>query len=480
MTSPVRIRFVQPSQRSERVFDQTRITIGRSAQSDLKFDGPEANYVSAFHAELSVEAQAVYIADVGSQNGTFVNGTPVAGRMRLDPADLVQFGRLGPTIQVFFVSAPLEIDPVIARDSTELSTAEIADSAALMPAKLADSAALMPAERAEDSTSQAEEKRAIGEQTLYRVVDAAVQRERSRTARAVLATVGLCIVLFCLVFLVSLTRNGSPSDDAARAPTAAAVNASELAAVTRSPWPDIVDQAAPSIFLCFGNDPATGTRALGTAFALSERGVLATNAHVVHLLAKLPARIAVQNQTGKIFPIRRMLEHPAYATAGAPDVGLIDIERGESEIKPMRLADETDLRALRIGTPLGTLGFPAELEWSYLANVDRTHDVAKGLLATFKEGFIGRIVNYRGENADFADSLRIQHSASLSGGTSGSPMFTADGKVVAINHAGLDHAVLTHEADKAAGAVERILNPAQIGHAIRIDVVVHFWQKSGW
>jgi ABC-type multidrug transport system ATPase subunit/pSer/pThr/pTyr-binding forkhead associated (FHA) protein len=51
--------------------DAARLTIGRDEGNDLVLDDPN---VSRFHAELRVEGERVEIADLGSANGTYVDG----------------------------------------------------------------------------------------------------------------------------------------------------------------------------------------------------------------------------------------------------------------------------------------------------------------------------------------------------------------------------------------------------------------------
>ena len=82
---------------------------------------------------------------------------------------------------------------------------------------------------------------------------------------------------------------------------------------------------------------------------------------------------------------------------------------------------------------------------------------------------------YRSEAADFKSSTRIQHSASLTGGTSGSPMFTADGKVVALNNSSLDIVV-----PRGAQKTITTKSAAQIGYAIRVDELRRFMEEKGW
>ena len=67
-----------------------RIVVGRGLSSDVPLHDPT---ISRRHAELIARADGVQIKDLGSSNGTYVNGTKVmSGRIQAD--DAVTFGRL--------------------------------------------------------------------------------------------------------------------------------------------------------------------------------------------------------------------------------------------------------------------------------------------------------------------------------------------------------------------------------------------------
>jgi FHA domain len=66
-------------------------TLGRDLGSSVVVDDP---YASANHAVLTFRGQAWYVEDLGSTNGTFVNGTPVAGLVALGYGDEIQVGEV--------------------------------------------------------------------------------------------------------------------------------------------------------------------------------------------------------------------------------------------------------------------------------------------------------------------------------------------------------------------------------------------------
>ncbi len=51
------------------------------------------HYVSTVHARLFQRGNDVFVEDLGSRNGTYLNGSPVSGVTRLRRGDRVQFGQ---------------------------------------------------------------------------------------------------------------------------------------------------------------------------------------------------------------------------------------------------------------------------------------------------------------------------------------------------------------------------------------------------
>jgi len=70
--------------------DSHPLRIGRGSDNDLSIDGDE--YASAHHARFEPRRDGVYVEDVGSTNGTFVNGIRLARERRLATGDVVRIG----------------------------------------------------------------------------------------------------------------------------------------------------------------------------------------------------------------------------------------------------------------------------------------------------------------------------------------------------------------------------------------------------
>jgi Transglycosylase SLT domain/FHA domain len=79
--------------------------LGRAADNDVVFAGPEASVVSARHAEIREEAGQWVLRDLGSTNGTFVNGERRSeAPLALD--SVIQLGTGGPTLTLTTWDAP--------------------------------------------------------------------------------------------------------------------------------------------------------------------------------------------------------------------------------------------------------------------------------------------------------------------------------------------------------------------------------------
>ena len=66
------------------------VTVGRGGQNDLVLSGDE--FASARHARIEVRGDGAWVQDLDSTNGTYVNGSRVAGAQRLGAGDVLRVG----------------------------------------------------------------------------------------------------------------------------------------------------------------------------------------------------------------------------------------------------------------------------------------------------------------------------------------------------------------------------------------------------
>ena len=88
-------------QGSTQRFERESVLIGRGQENDVTLDPFLDPTVSAQHAEIRVEGQDIMLYDMGSLNGTYLNGCNVR-RARLKKGDEIALGRRGPLIQFHF------------------------------------------------------------------------------------------------------------------------------------------------------------------------------------------------------------------------------------------------------------------------------------------------------------------------------------------------------------------------------------------
>ena len=70
--------------------DSAPTAVGRGAQNDLAI--PDDEYASAAHARFEPRRDGVWLEDIGSTNGTFVNGIRLTRERKLVPGDVVRIG----------------------------------------------------------------------------------------------------------------------------------------------------------------------------------------------------------------------------------------------------------------------------------------------------------------------------------------------------------------------------------------------------
>jgi Inner membrane component of T3SS, cytoplasmic domain len=66
------------------------VTVGRGGQNDLVLAGDE--FASARHARIELRGDGAWVQDLDSTNGTYVNGSRVAGAQRLGAGDVLRVG----------------------------------------------------------------------------------------------------------------------------------------------------------------------------------------------------------------------------------------------------------------------------------------------------------------------------------------------------------------------------------------------------
>ncbi len=230
-------------------------------------------------------------------------------------------------------------------------------------------------------------------------------------------------------------------------------------------WQETAEKVEPSVYI-IGLLKDAAIMGVGTGFAIDEKTIM-TNAHVVEGLREYLTEwgdttltpIAVRTG-GSLFGegfyrLDSFAVHPGYdtGTSETKDFGLVKVSG--SLPSHLEFAKDSTLSGLSAGDEIASIGFPGELNFMAEQNP----------VATFKNGTISALRAFGGVVPSPENSFYVQHNLDLSGGTSGSPIFTKGGKVVAVNNSGIE--VLVYSA--ATGDWERVPQ-SSLGFGIRADL----------
>ena len=96
----VRFEILSGARKGEsEVLDGNYLQLGRYSLSNLRFDAERDLQVSGHHATIFRRGGYYVLRDVGSTNGTFINGVRLTTDHILADEDVIQFGPKGPTVR---------------------------------------------------------------------------------------------------------------------------------------------------------------------------------------------------------------------------------------------------------------------------------------------------------------------------------------------------------------------------------------------
>lgn len=435
------------------VFSKPYIALGRHPESDVQFDPERDLDVSARHAAVFPEGAHWYVRDVGSRNGTLVNGHKITADTRLGDTDLIQLGLEGPKVEFRLVPDGTP-DGVVAQ-----ATGTVAPQAAPAPASAAASA---PRETRGGQRGLSTTQRIrieVGRQTrklktiavvltvalvvaggvfvvFSRQQAAARQREiaamRARTDSLLQAAEqsmralqgqlqGLADALQrsqgevegLQQRLTTAQESGDQSEvDVLKLQLADASQVLQFQqAAAQVDYRSIAEanqHAVAMIFVKF----SPGETFTGTAFAVSSDGIMLTNRHVV---AGADGTRRYQEMGVQFADSDQFFPAELLAVSDQVDLAVVkaDVRGGVPAVRGLNTRPDT----LRQGDPVAIIGFPLGTDLP-MSLSDRNRTIVK---TTFLAGTVSKIV----------DDL-IQIDSWGAEGESGSPIFDANGEVIAI------------------------------------------------
>jgi S1-C subfamily serine protease len=146
------------------------------------------------------------------------------------------------------------------------------------------------------------------------------------------------------------------------------------------------------------------------------------------------------------------------------DVGLLLTEADAPTVLP--IAGARELARVDSGYRIAYLGFP--MEGMAGGGVDVRNPVA-----TMQSGIVTSATDFWLGQAEYDNRLLIQHNLGATGGASGSPVFNADGEVVAVLSAGNVSGVLR----TGSGDIARVPSGVLVNFAQRVDILKDIWPE---
>lgn len=431
------------------VFSKSYLGIGRHPASDLRFDAERDLEVSARHAAVLLQGADWILRDMGSRNGTFVNGHRITGDTKLDDTDQIQFGPAGPAVEIRLVSDGTA-DGVIAAPTQAVAPAT--------PATPTSAPRQTSGHRRTESTTQRIRVEVRRQTQKHRWLTAGLlivlgagaggfflysrqqsaQREREIAALqartdSVLAAAdrainqlqgevqGLGQALQRSQQQVSSLQTALSSARRSGNTTRAANLEQQLADATQSlqyqqlaaqvDYRTIVAQNQRAVALVYVKF-ASGQVFNGTAFAVTPEGILITNRHVVagEDGTQRAVELGVQFADSDQFFRARVLAISAEADLAAIKV---DVRGGVPTVRALNQRPDT----LSQGDPVAMIGFPLGTD----LDMDRSSRDRTIARTTFTAGTVSKVLE---------TNLQIDGYSAVGG--SGSPVFDRNGEVVSV------------------------------------------------
>lgn len=425
-------------------FRKHYIGIGRHPLSDVRFDAERDLDVSSRHAAILVKPEGFVLQDLGSKNGTFVNGKKIEGDTVLRDGDVIGFGQKGPSVEFKM----LESDPATtgstsgeraagrSSNAREVIAAQRpTDDRSAAPARTSTQAIRIALKESRRTTKllfgvlllvvvggaflqwKTARDSARGLAAIVARADSAIRETQQVAVQAKNQLEELRAALAQSQAEVERLRHevaGGGDDQVLRAQLQAAIERQRsIIGAAGVDYRAIAqrNQDAVAIVLVEFSD---NERFSGTAFAVDSTGILVTNKHVLtgEDGSRTPRRIGVIFSGSRQFFQARMLGVSEDADLGALKV---DIAGGTP-----RVAGLGDPRTVQRGDPVAIIGYPLGFDLP----MDRVGSLPVAE-PTLTAGTVSKVLT----------SL-VQVDGYGAPGSSGSPIFDREGRVAGVLYGG--------------------------------------------
>lgn len=407
------------------------VRLGCADDCSVRFSPAHEPFVSAHHAEIHVNEDGVIISDTSSRNGTTVNGQAVANRSSLYCGDIIELGVNGPRLRF-----DGEGDPVVRRIAGRTTVVLKKNDAPSSP----------------------------NDATRYKL-------------QAFLLLILSVVIAFMTVLLMRERYSVQQQKDEIKALRSEVNSAKNVG-------PELVRQYGKAVYLIALRVRKRGFTVRdrlvpvgflqpgGTAWAFDSKGRLATNAHVYRFAKELLEKyspyvelVAVQNGTGKVFRVLEGVVHPQSEneenfTHLVSDVCVLRVD-GHLPVV-MNIADPQKLHSISSGESVYSIGFPIEQVGKL--GVFYGYDTPDKVVATIRRGWVQRVTTADGRMGNPEESRLVHVGIAAVGGQSGSPVLTAEGKVVSL--------LLATGLYKVASSGRQLPHPGMFTYSVRADALL--------
>jgi S1-C subfamily serine protease len=421
-------------------FDKSYIALGRDPLADVRFDAEQDLDASAKHAAVLLRDGGYAVRDLGSRNGTYVNGRRVSGDTPLADGDVIRCGTTGPEVRVRFpreqaeqVMRPVAVPPPAAARPAP-RTAGAPKGASASPPSRPPAPSATSVLRAQVRASKSHVRALLIVLGIVIVGAAAILIWQGYTARRQQAQT--LSVLDSLGRENTSLRTAKVAADseaarlrreiaAARDPARIAALQEQYSSVQRRQrdiataqgvdYRAIMGANSPGVAIVFVQFEDSSPGWSGTGFGVTADGTMLTNRHlVIDDQGRRPLHIAVQFSGS-----RDVLPGRFVRAAPDADIAVIQVEsRG-----PFPVVQGLDPTAdAQAGDPIALIGFPLGLDLP-----QDSKEVQPMARASLMTGTISKTL---------PDSL-LQLDAFSGTGASGSPILDRHGRVIGIEFGGI-------------------------------------------